>query len=371
MEQNDIMDKDIEYIVRDSLSIIDFLYEIQSSYVNQAAVTAFNNFDMVFVSGCGSLLPWSPQMERILVLLRMCLKVNKYCFASGSAMLSLVFISASNFDRTVYFTRNLSPNKYFIEKSTGDIYNYHTDHKSWQPRGNAGIHNTKAAQEFQTLGKYVLKAPVYRPTKFIDKTSEVFTSKSNELVVYPRTAHLSHYAFENVQSRFVATSASKWDIHTFSFASADRAFKRGPVVIEYGPYCLGTYFDISIQYAPTVQIMKNFIRETVQKIQMLKFIIHVPQCKFKGKQFSIKVSTLVQKQCKKQKFTANKILGRCCIQRWRTYIKTKVKTISSYLIYFQILQSSQQKFSKFEKILFRTYHLCSVMDLQKFIKFDL
>ena len=47
-------------------------------------------------------------MERILRLLRMCLKVNKYCFASGSAMLSLVFISALNFDRTIYFTRSLS-----------------------------------------------------------------------------------------------------------------------------------------------------------------------------------------------------------------------------------------------------------------------
>ncbi|KAM3140606.1 hypothetical protein pb186bvf_007204 [Paramecium bursaria] len=80
-----------------------------------------------------------------------------------------------------------------------------------------------------------------------------------------------------------------------SFASADRAFKvlaesdRGPVVIEYGSYCLGTYFDISIQYAPTVQIMKNFIRETVQKIQMGAKVeerssgVHVPQQKFKVK----------------------------------------------------------------------------------------
>ena len=68
-------------------------------------------------------------------------------------MLSLVFISVSHFDRTVYLSRNIN----FIENSTGDSYNYHTDHKSWKPRGNAGIHNTKAAKEFQTLGKYVLK----------------------------------------------------------------------------------------------------------------------------------------------------------------------------------------------------------------------
>lgn len=85
---------------------------------------------MIFISGQGSTLPWSPQMEKILVLLRMCLKVNKYLFACGSAMLSLVFLSASNFDRTVYFTNDeLNQAKYFIEKSTGDIYSYHSDTK--------------------------------------------------------------------------------------------------------------------------------------------------------------------------------------------------------------------------------------------------
>lgn len=85
-------------------------------------------------------------MEKVLVLLRMCLKVNKYLFACGSAMLSLVFLSASNIDRTVYFTNDeLDQSKFFIEKSTGDIYSFHTYAKQWQPKANAGIHNNKAA----------------------------------------------------------------------------------------------------------------------------------------------------------------------------------------------------------------------------------
>lgn len=96
-----MLDTETEFIIRDATSIMEFLYEIPSSWVNQHAIKAFNHFDMVFISGCGTILPWSPYMERILVLLRMCLRVKKYMFASGSAMQGLVFLSASNFDRTV------------------------------------------------------------------------------------------------------------------------------------------------------------------------------------------------------------------------------------------------------------------------------
>ena len=71
-------------------------------------------------------------MEKILVLQRMCIKVNKYLFACGCGMMGLVFLSASNFDRTVYFTNDgLNPQKYFIEKSTGDIFLYHPETETW------------------------------------------------------------------------------------------------------------------------------------------------------------------------------------------------------------------------------------------------
>jgi hypothetical protein len=103
LEQNELVDTETEFIIRDATSVIEFLYEIPSSWVNQNAIKAFNNFDMVFVSGCGTILPWSPFMERVLVLLRMCLRVKKCLFASGSAMQCLVFLSASNFDRTVSY----------------------------------------------------------------------------------------------------------------------------------------------------------------------------------------------------------------------------------------------------------------------------
>lgn len=102
LQQKEMIDTEMEYIIRDAVSIVEFLYEVQSSYVNQNSLKAFHNFDMVFVAACSTLLPWDPYLERVLVLLRMCLKTKKYSFVYGSAFQALVFLSASNFERTVY-----------------------------------------------------------------------------------------------------------------------------------------------------------------------------------------------------------------------------------------------------------------------------
>jgi hypothetical protein len=57
--------------------------------------------------------------------------------------------------------------EYFLDSVTGDIYGVWHDPDSreltWHPVANAGIHYRRAAEEFNSIGKYVIKAPVYRP----------------------------------------------------------------------------------------------------------------------------------------------------------------------------------------------------------------
>jgi hypothetical protein len=45
----------------------------------------FNRIEAVFIAGDQNILPWDPTMEKINVLLRMCLISKKYLFASGGA----------------------------------------------------------------------------------------------------------------------------------------------------------------------------------------------------------------------------------------------------------------------------------------------
>jgi hypothetical protein len=111
-------------------------------------------------------------------------------------------------------------------------------------------------------------------------------------VVYVKATYVQHYAFSGLEkSQFLTISHSKWDVHSFSFPSAERAFTvlaesdRGPVVIEYGSYILGTFFEIHSTYPSTLTILKNYISITMEKIhhgtRIDKGSVFVPSRKFK------------------------------------------------------------------------------------------
>lgn len=59
--------------------------------MNPHALKAFDTFDIIFMTGCGSTLPWSPHMQNILILLRMCMKFKKFSsvFMEGICLLVL------------------------------------------------------------------------------------------------------------------------------------------------------------------------------------------------------------------------------------------------------------------------------------------
>lgn len=48
---------------------------------------------------------------------------------------------------------------FFLDNVTGDLYGFNYDTGEWVSKGNAGIHFRKAAEEFKTIGKYIMKAP--------------------------------------------------------------------------------------------------------------------------------------------------------------------------------------------------------------------
>lgn len=72
------------------------LYEQATGYLNKEAGMFFNNFDMIFVSGSVKIMPWSKRAQKLLILMRMCLKTNKNVFACGLGYFTLAYLSATN-----------------------------------------------------------------------------------------------------------------------------------------------------------------------------------------------------------------------------------------------------------------------------------
>lgn len=61
----------------------------------------------------------------------------------------------------------MTKNEYFLDSITGDLYGIYFDKiesaNCWIPIANCGIHSRRAVEEFNTVGKYMLQAPVYKP----------------------------------------------------------------------------------------------------------------------------------------------------------------------------------------------------------------
>ena len=52
---------------------------------------------------------------------------------------------------------------YFLDSTTGDLYLYNKITDEWIPKANVGIHSRRDAAEYQSIGKYIIKSPTYRP----------------------------------------------------------------------------------------------------------------------------------------------------------------------------------------------------------------
>lgn len=160
---------------------------------------------------------------------------------------------------------------YFLDNLTGDLYSYNYDTNEWVAKANAGIHYEKTVQEYHSLGKYILKAPIYRP-KNLNDDKNVFTTRKTESVCYIKKNHISHWLFDQVEKEFLICCKSPWNIHTFNFLNKEKTFsilaenQKGPVIIEM-KNCIATLFEISNKYYNTVTILNNYIQNTIKMIK--------------------------------------------------------------------------------------------------------
>lgn len=159
---------------------------------------------------------------------------------------------------------NNGHNDYFLDSTTGDLYAYSKITDEWIPRVNVGIHCRRDAMEFQSIGRYVVKSPTYRP-----KQQQI--DYENMCVI--RKPFLHHWLFKNVNQEFSVNLQSAWDIHTFTFTNPERKFTtladnnvRGPLILECFNV-VGLMFEVELQRKDTTRILCNFIDNGIRVIK--------------------------------------------------------------------------------------------------------
>ena len=165
----------------------------------------------------------------------------------------------------------INNNDFFLDHVTGDLYSYNFDKNEWTAKANTGIHYEKAAQEYYTLGKFIINTPPYR-VKSLNSLENIFISKNTEAICYLKKSHLNHYLFQGVPFEFLIPNKSSWIIHTFSFINNKKGFliladtKKGACIIEL-KNCIAAECEISEKYHCTIQILRNFILHHLKLIK--------------------------------------------------------------------------------------------------------
>jgi len=282
--QNDNLEwREYDLVERNKNDVDDYLFDLNTSYSKKESANNFDIIDLICVAGDVNLLPWQKSAEKVLILIKMCLRVKKWLFAVGFGMNALIYLSASNIEKPIrvingngrggkladlntldFNTMNLGYSDYFLDHVTGDLYAYKHEYEEWIPFTNVGLHYQRAANEYNSIGKYVVNAPVYR-AKTQTAANEINLIESSETICRLKKHEYHHWLLADINPEFVVATKSRWEVHPFSFLDSGKIFsilaesKTGPMIIEY-KNIVGVQFDIQKRYPGTIQVLKNFLQ---------------------------------------------------------------------------------------------------------------
>lgn len=149
------------------------------------------------------------------------------------------------------------------------------DKKEWLPKGNVGLHNYLAAEDYNGHGKYFKKQATYQP-KPLNEKEVLYKNTSEEIIAKIKKIYIQHWIFKGIKEEFRTKSINRWDPHPINITDIKNVksiYKvlaesvRGPQVAEHNN-CISVQFEICPKYPETIQIIKNFISRKLLEIQV-------------------------------------------------------------------------------------------------------
>ena len=286
--------ENIIYTYRTPYDLDDYIFDYglnSESKNEQINKRNFDKIDIVFIDGTEKFLPWEDKGLKLCSFIKLCKLTDKFLFACGVAMLSLIyylatgshndynFINAKGEIQSIEelykipnsFLKEIKKNDNFLDFVTGDIMQYHNMNKTWISVMNIGLHKQYVAEKFFERGKFVLY-DFFKGKDNLIKNKNSICSNYKELRIQITKKFLSYYLTENLPIEFTAYSTLTWFPHNFNVSYKKYQFKiigicnKGPVLIEHDN-SIGCSFHPNINYRETVIILENFIKKKLSAIQ--------------------------------------------------------------------------------------------------------
>ena len=115
---------------------------------------------------------------------------------------------------------SLGPNSVFLDYATGDFYAFDKYECQWKPKGNVGLHYSKALEVSKMVSgrELVSKTQVYR-AQATPTNLHLFLQKATDVKCYVDKHHHGHYLFKEIPPEFVVDVVNLWDPHPVNTTS--------------------------------------------------------------------------------------------------------------------------------------------------------
>ena len=281
------------YKYRTPYDIDDHLYDyaLNSNDIKSEFKRNFDKIDIVFIDGNEKFLPWDDKGLKLCSFIKLCKITNKFLFASGVAMESLIYYIATGSHNDYHFInskgeitsieelkeipesflKEIKKNDNFLDFVTGDIMQYHNLDKTWISVMNIGLHKQISAEKYSERGKFVLP-DLFKGKDNLLKNKNSISSNYKELRIQITKQYLSHYLVNNLPVEFTTYTTLTWFPHNFNVSYRKYQYKvigmsnKGPVLIEH-ENSVGAAFHPNSSYKESIMILENFILKKFNEIQ--------------------------------------------------------------------------------------------------------
>ncbi|CAD8103675.1 unnamed protein product [Paramecium primaurelia] len=283
--QKEVADIDFDFIELDRHNLEEYLYEPETSHIKPEKGQKFDTLDIIFIIASPNTRPWNPNMRNIISLIRMCIKTKKLLFMTSFGAQALAYLCASNISTHINITNGNgegsklvdfpkytlqalknSHDDYFLDTTTGDLYTYNKVTDEWIPKCNIGIHHRRDAMEYQSIGKYIVKSPAYKP-------KQPMLSNQTEMTCIIKKPFLHYWLFTDVNLEFQIKQTNTWDIHTITFTNPEKRFQslaennlRGPLILQCDNI-IAVLFELDYKYKDQINLLSNFIENSIKIIR--------------------------------------------------------------------------------------------------------
>eukprot|EP00347_Sterkiella_histriomuscorum_P012234 403369376 len=276
-----------EIVIRDRTNLDDYLYEPNSIYSNKESEKLFDYIDIVFIDGDGGLLPWQKKCQKLARLYKMCKITNKCMFSAGFGLQMLVYFCATNFANLQVINNNekggslqeindvnakllptLTNNQIFLDNLTGDYYIYDQQKNIWNPKGNVGLHYSRAMASLGGIagGDLIKKVSTYSEKDNFHKPI-LFFSKLTDVKCMIKKQYISNPLLTGLPAEFVVDNHNSWDPHPINITNIQLVqtnydtfaeSERGPQIIQH-LNTVAVQFHIDKKYKESVLVLANYV----------------------------------------------------------------------------------------------------------------